>query len=129
MIGRKSRENLSRIRQKILQLRELRRNHIEKLLRPKPMIIGSLYEVYKTCTKPNCCCRKGKKHGPFPALSISIAAKRSVKMVRKEDLPLVRQKAQAYQSFQQELAKIRKINKEIDALLEEIKKEFLEEYK
>lgn len=129
MVDKKSRENLSRIRQKILQLRELRWIYIKKLLRPKPMIIGSLYEVYKTCTKPNCCCRKGKKHGPFPALSVSIAAKRSVRMVRKEDLPLVRQKARSYQSFQQGLAKIRKINKEIDTLLEEIKKGFLEEYK
>ncbi len=61
MRGKKSREKLSRIRQKILQLRELRGAYIKKLLRPKPMIIGSLYEVYKTCTKPNCCCQKGKK--------------------------------------------------------------------
>jgi len=129
MRDKKSREKLSRIRQKILQLSELRKGYTEKLLRPKPMVIGSLYEVYKTCTKPNCCCKKGKKHGPFPALSVSIAAKRTVKMVRKEDLPLVRQKAKAYQSFQQGLAKIRKINKEIDVLLEQIKKEFLEEYK
>jgi len=93
------------------------------------MIIGSLYEVYKTCGKPNCCCRKGKKHGPFFALSISVEAKRSVKMVRKNDLAAVRQKALAYQSFQQGLAKIRKIDKEIVILLEQIKKELLEEYK
>lgn len=50
-------------------------------------------------------------------------------MVRKEDLPAVKQKAGAYQSFQQGLAQVRKLNKEIDSLLEEIKKEFLEEYK
>lgn len=129
MIDKKSREKLSRIRQKIFQLRKLRGTYIEKLLRPEPMIIGSLYEVYKTCSKPNCCCEKGKKHGPFPALSISIAGKRSLKMVRREDLLVVREKAKAYQSFQQGLARIRKLNKEIDALLEDIKKEFLEEYK
>ena len=129
MTNKKSREKLSRIRQKIFQLRKLRGSYIEKLLRPKPMIIGSLYEVYKTCSKPNCCCKKGKKHGPFPALSISVAARRSVKMVRKDDLMVIREKALAYQSFQQCLARIRKINKEIDILLEQIKKEFLEEYK
>ena len=50
-------------------------------------------------------------------------------MVRKEDLPAVREKAKAYQSFQQGLAKVRKLNKEIDSSLEEIKKEYLEEYK
>lgn len=129
MEDKKSREKLSRMRQKIFQLMELRSTYIKKLLRPKPMVIGSLYEVYKTCSKPNCCCKKGKKHGPFPALSISVAGKRSIKMVRKEDISVVREKASAYQFFQQGLAKTRKINKEIDALLEQIKKEFLEEYK
>jgi hypothetical protein len=129
MIDKKSREKLSRIRQKIYQLRKKRGAYIEKLLHPRPMIIGSLYEVYKTCSKPNCCCKKGKKHGPFFALSISVEAKRSVKMVRKNDLAVVRQKALAYQSFQQGLAKIRKTDKEIVILLEQIKKELLEEYK
>jgi len=129
MIDKKSREKLSRIRQKIYQLRKRRGAYIEKLLHPRPMIIGSLYEVYKTCSKPNCCCKKGKKHGPFFALSISVEAKRSVKMVRKNDLAVVREKALAYQSFQKGLAKIRKIDKEIVILLEEIKKDFLEEYR
>ena len=129
MKEKKSREKLSRIRQKIYQLRKTRGAYIEKLLHPRPMIIGSLYEVYKTCSKANCCCKKGKKHGPFFALSISVEAKRSVKMVRKNDLGVVRQKALAYQSFQQGLAKIRKTDKEIVVLLEEIKKEFLEQYK
>jgi hypothetical protein len=129
MINKKSREHISRVRQNIIQARQLRGKHIEKLLHPKPMIIGSFYEVYKTCSKANCSCKKGKRHGPFPALSVSIAGKRSLKMVRKEDLPAVKQKAGAYQSFQQGLAQVRKLNKEIDSLLEEIKKEFLEEYK
>ncbi|MEW6552623.1 MAG: DUF6788 family protein, partial [Campylobacterota bacterium] len=129
MINKKSREHLSRVRQNIIQARQLRGKQIEKLLHPKPMIIGSLYEVYKTCSKPNCSCKKGKRHGPFPALSISIAGKRSLKMVKKEDYPVVREKAEAYQSFQQRLARVRKLNKEIDSMLEEIKAQYLEEYK
>ena len=129
MNKRKSSKKLSRIRQKVFRLRKLRETYINRLLHPKPMVIGSLYEVYKTCSKVNCCCKKGKKHGPFPALSISIAGKRSMKMVRKKDLPVIREKASAYQSFQQGLARIRKINKEIDNLLEQTKEGFLEEYK
>ncbi len=129
MKGKKSREKLSRIRQEIYQLSKARETHLKRLLRPKPMIIGSLYEVYKTCSKPNCCCKKGQKHGPFFALSISIEAKRTVKMIKKKDLMVVRDKALAYQAFQQGLAKIRKTNKEIDTLLEQIKQQFLEQYK
>jgi hypothetical protein len=129
MKDKKSREKLSRIRQEIYQLSKARETHLKRLLRPKPMIIGSLYEVYKTCSKPNCCCKKGQKHGPFFALSISIEAKRTVKMVKKKDLMVVKEKAMAYQAFQQGLAKIRKINRQIDMLLEQIKQQFLEQYK
>jgi hypothetical protein len=129
MKDKKAREHLSQLRQKIQQAMEKRRKHIEKLLHPKQMIIGSLYEVYKTCSKPNCSCKEGKKHGPFPALSVSIKGKRSLKMVRKEDLPAVREKAEAYQAFQQGLASVRKLTKEIDSMLEEIKTEYLEQYK
>jgi hypothetical protein len=128
MIVKKAMHRLSRLRQKIYQARQIRGKYIEGLLHPKPMIIGSLYEVYKTCSKPNCSCRKGERHGPFPALSISIAGKRRIKMVRKEDLPVVKEKAMAYQSFQQGLARVRKLNKEIDTLLEEMKVEYLEQY-
>jgi hypothetical protein len=129
MRDKKAMQRLSGLRQKIYHAREKRGAYIQRLLHPKPMIIGSLYEVYKTCSKPNCSCREGKRHGPFPALSISIAGKRSIKMVRKEDLPVVKEKAAEYQSFQQGLARVRKLNKEIDTLLEEIKAEYLEEYK
>jgi len=129
MKDKKAKEYLSRLRQKIQQSREIRGRHIEKLLHPRPMIIGSLYEVYKTCSKPNCSCKEGKKHGPFPALSVSIKSKRSLKMVRKEDQPAVMEKAEAYQAFQQGLARVRKLNKEIDSMLEEIKAQYLEEYK
>ena len=124
-----SREKLSRLRQRIYLFRKRRGVYLDKLLRrPKPMVIGSLYKVYKTCSKPNCCCQKGRKHGPFPALSISIGGNRRIKMIRREDLSVVKEKALAYQNFQQGLAEIRKINKEIDKLLEEIKKGYLEEY-
>jgi hypothetical protein len=128
MISKKSREKLSRIRQQIYRLSRLRETQLKRLLHPKPMIIGSLYEVYKTCSKPNCCCKKGQKHGPFFALSISIDAKRTVKMVKKKDLTVVKKKALSYQAFQQGLARIRKTNKEVDTLLEQIKQEFMEEY-
>jgi hypothetical protein len=71
----------------------------------------------------------GEEGKAFFALSVSIDAKRTVKMVKKKDLGVVRNKALAYQAFQQGLAKIRKTNKEIDTLLEQLKQQFLEQYK
>ena len=49
-------------------------------------------------------------------------------MVKKKDLTVVRKKALAYKAFQQGSARIRKTNKEVDILLEQIKQEFMEEY-
>jgi hypothetical protein len=129
MVGKQGRNKASKCRQKIVQLGKIRDVHIDKLLSPKPMVRGSFYEVYKTCSKPNCCCRHGKRHGPFPALFISIQGKRRLKMIKKQDLEAVKGKALAYRFFQRELARVRKINKEIDLLLEELKKIFLEEYR
>jgi len=50
-------------------------------------------------------------------------------MVRKEDHLAVRERAGAYQAFQQGLGRVRKLNKEIDSMFEEIKAQYLEEYK
>ncbi|MFH1727765.1 MAG: hypothetical protein ABIA04_05035 [Pseudomonadota bacterium] len=50
-------------------------------------------------------------------------------MVRKDDYPSVKEKVDSYKKYQKGLAKVRKINKEIDHIFEEIKKTFLEEYK
>jgi len=121
-------ERVSRIRQQLYQLRKEQDGFLWELAKPSQMIIGSFYEVYKTCTKKNCCCQRGKRHGPFPALFISIQGKRKLKMIRKQDRQGVEEKAKAYRKFQFGLKVIRRINKEIEHLLEEIKGYFLEEY-
>lgn len=33
-------------------------------LLPK-MVVGSLHLEFKTCGRPNCCCRRGLLHGPY----------------------------------------------------------------
>jgi hypothetical protein len=87
----------------------------------QPMIPGSFYEVYKTCSKPNCRCQKGHKHGPFPALSQSIAGKRRLIMVRKSDSRNVQAKADAYKRFQKRLSRLRKLTTSIDTILTRIR--------
>jgi len=128
MLSQNTRNKLSSIKKKICQLRDSQRNLLDTLLKPKAMVIGSYYKVYKTCSNANCCCKHGKKHGPYPALSISLGGKQKIKMVRRGDIAATKRKAQAYQSYQHALARFRKMNKEIDVLLESLKKEFLEEY-
>ena len=124
----KGNEKVSRIRQNIYHLNKERDATLWKLLEPAPMITGSFYEVFKTCSKPNCRCQKGHRHGPFAALNICIDGKQRLKMVRKADVAVVKKKALAYRTCQRGLARIRKLNKEIDCLLEKVKHIFLEDY-
>lgn len=119
---------LSRIRQTLYQLRKEQAALVWELAKPSPMIKGSFYEVYKTCTGKNCRCQKGERHGPFPALSLSVQGKHKLVMVRQADRQAVEQKAKAYRRFQRGLSRLRKINREIEALFIEIRGYFLEDY-
>lgn len=93
-----------------------------------PMIPGSFYSVYKTCSKKNCRCQRGDKHGPFPALSQSIGGKRKLVMVKQEDVPSVRTKATAYKDFQKRLTRLRRLMTTVDTILQDIRSLLLEEY-
>lgn len=123
-----SSDRTSRIRQRVYHLLKEKSAIVWKLLEAKAMVIGSFYKVFRTCSYANCCCKKGKKHGPFWALSFSKDGKRGLKMVKAADVEKVREKALAYKDFQKGLADIHKLNKELDDLLEEVKQFTLEEY-
>jgi hypothetical protein len=101
---------------------------IWKVADSDPMVQGSFYYVQKTCSKKNCCCKKGQKHGPFPALSQSINGKRKLVMIKKEDEEVVARKAHNYKIFQKRLTKLRKIIPRIDLLLQNIRSTLIEEY-
>jgi hypothetical protein len=93
-----------------------------------PIIIGSFYQVYKTCTQPNCRCQSGEKHGPFPALSWSVDGKRKMVMVRQDDAPEVARKAIAYRQYQKSLAAMRRLMQTIDNLMVKIRSHLIQEY-
>ena len=92
------------------------------------MIMGSYYQVYKTCTQKNCKCQRGEKHGPFPALSWSVEGKRKMVMVKEADAGTVQQKVGTYRQFQKNMGRIRDIMTAIDDILAQIRTLLLEEY-
>lgn len=109
---------ISNIRKNIIQLQK-RRNDLETILfrKRKKMEPGSLINVYTSCRKGNCKCTKGEKHGPFLYLNQKIDGKYKQRYAGKEsDKPTV-ERVKAYMEFQDTLAQLRKINKEIDSLL------------
>lgn len=119
---------ISRLRQQLHVLGEQQQALVGKLIDADEMIIGSCFEVYKTCSKPNCRCQRGDKHGPFLALTSSIDGKVRHKMVRAVDQVMVRERAQIYKSFQSSRRQLRIVNKGIDALLDKLRASQAKEY-
>jgi hypothetical protein len=108
---------LPEIRKQILSLKKKRETAELKLIRTRSKLIaGSLYKKFTACRKGNCKCTKGQLHGPFLYLSQKTNGKLKQRYAGKDtDKPMVK-KVKDYMSFQETLADIRKINKEMDSL-------------
>ena len=122
-------EKLSRLRQTLrLQLDDFQKS-CRQLADSGPLIMGSYYQVYKTCSHEGCRCHKGEKHGPFPALSWTTEGKRGMVMVRAADTAAVEQKAAAYKRYQKAMTRLRRLSTQIDTTLQDIRTLLTEEYR
>jgi hypothetical protein len=124
----KDKNELKELKRKLTILNNERIVHMRSLTHGKPLIHGLPYKVFRKCGKSNCKCAVGEKHGPYPALAVNKNGRQRTVMVKKKDVLVVEQKAERYRRFQQTLARIRRINKEIDKLLEQVKVESIETY-
>jgi hypothetical protein len=106
-----------KIRQQIMGLAK-ERNRLERQLMTcrMPMEEGSLVETYTACRKGNCKCTRGEKHGPFLYLNQRVDGKRRLRYVGKKSDQATVRRVRAYMAYQDELAELRKVNKEIDDL-------------
>lgn len=122
------RQDISQLIRAISKLNEKRTDHIFSLVHGKSMIYGLFHEVYRRCGKKNCKCSEGKLHGPYPALSVNKNGKTKIVMIKGVDETLVVKEAKRYRYFQKTLATIRKMNKEIDTLLAQLKANTTRDY-
>ena len=124
-----SKKSLS-IRQQVYLLQKEMNKIIWDLLNSMPagMIAASLSFVYRRCGKASCKCQKGDKHGPYPAIQIKIKNKRTIKMIKKNDADEIEKKVSQYKEYQDGLAKMNKLYKEIHKLLQETRDENMEEH-
>jgi hypothetical protein len=120
-------QHFGEIKKKLSSLNDQRTQHIFSLVHGKSLIHGLPQTVYKKCGKKRCKC-VNTPHGPYPALSINKNGRQKTVLLKKSDMPHILKKAKRYRHFQQTLASIRKINKEIDYLLQVIKISTSSEY-
>ncbi|MFH1233675.1 MAG: DUF6788 family protein [Patescibacteria group bacterium] len=84
------------------------------------MTMGTLVERYVVCGKPGCKCTMGAKHGPFLYLYKMVDGKNIRSYINKKDIKLIKALGR-YKLYQQKLAEIRGLNKEINELFNKLR--------
>jgi hypothetical protein len=119
--------DISRFRKRVFILDQERKRLQDLLLRPKEMVYGSFYEIYRRCGNPRCRCAKGDKH-QAKVLSLQEDGKTRLVYVRRSDEIWVGEQAENYRIYQKHMARIRKINEEIFEILKELRDSKLKRY-
>ena len=119
---------LARLSEKLSLLNIKRTNYMYSLLHGKDMVHGIPHEVYRTCGKTSCKCARGAKHGPYAAISVNKKGRQKIVLIKKADQNAVMHKAERYKLFQQNLTRIRKIDKEINQILVQLKLDTTSDY-
>ena len=112
--------DLSRLRQKILHLDQKRLSLIKTLLRPLPMISGSLYQMHRPCGNPRCKCARGVLHSSWYH-STRKDKKTKLIYIGKIVPEWLSSHVLRYQSYQKTLTEIRKIDSEISSTLNHLR--------
>jgi hypothetical protein len=90
---------------------------VRVLLRQREQLQGSLFLRYGQCGKPTCVCRTGRKHGPYYVLSSRHEGRGAFAYLDAEDAARARELLQRHREYRRGLARLRRINADLVALL------------
>jgi hypothetical protein len=98
-----------------LALRQRKAALLRKLSVPSNLLRGSFVQRFTTCGKPNCCCARGQRHGPFYYLVSNLASGHVLKFLLKDPLQqaAAHQAVQHYQGHWERLEELSQINAEL----------------
>lgn len=113
-------EDLSRLRQQVAKLRDLRTRLENQVLRTGPFLPGSLIKRYTVCGKPGCKCARGQKHGPFLYVSRKVGGKTRYSYVQAEKATKISPLVEEYQQYFERRRRIRQLTEEIERLLDQL---------
>ena len=77
---------------------------------------------YVRCGKKGCKCNKGKLHGPFNYVSFKEKGRVYYRYISSKKMNKIRKYISNYQSFQEKIARLNEINREIITLLKKSQK-------
>jgi len=119
--------NPSRLRQRIRRLDERRRKLLGKLMRPSPMISGSLYQMKRRCGNPRCRCTRGELHVSW-YLSRRVTGRTKLTYIGRVVPDWLAGGVRRYQRYQKTLAALRKIDSEISGYLNQLRDDKVETF-
>lgn len=120
-------QNLSRLRQQIYKLQREHTRLVQRMLKSRGMVKGSVITLVRRCGKPGCKCNRGEKH-KSKYLSISDGGKTRMIYLKPGMEIKVGEVAERYRRFRSARARLVKVQKEVLNLfnqLEHIQREEL----
>jgi hypothetical protein len=92
------------------QLLARRTSLLEELSTLSHLIHGSCFERFATCSRPNCSCHSGRRHGPRYCLVIQENGRQRQKYVSNAQVPAAKEGIEQYHRLQEIVEEITRIN-------------------
>lgn len=100
---------LSTPKMRLRALQKRRRALLREMLRPDPLIAGTVCQVLRRCGTPTCHCAKTPGHRQT-LLLYAEGGRRTSRFIRSQDFARVRRAWQSYRRFKQALRELRTLN-------------------
>jgi hypothetical protein len=100
-------------RARIRSLLRERRELTKELTSLSFVIRGSYFERFSTCSRPNCACHEGKRHGPRAYVSVVRGRSQKQHYVPKDQVDTVREGIRQYQRLLEIVDRVTAINLEL----------------
>ena len=98
------------------RLRE-QRTLVERLLKRRELLAGSVFMRWGVCGKKGCICQSGQKHGPYYVLSRRSGGRGGFTYLDRAQMGRARSLVKAHREYRADLARLRKVNEQLVLLL------------
>lgn len=105
------------LRQRIRARLQEQRTLVERLLRRRELVAGSLFMRWGVCGKKGCVCQTGQKHGPYYVLSRRSGGRGGFTYLDRAQASEARSLVKAHQDYKADLKRLRKVNEQLVTLL------------
>jgi len=110
------------IRQRVRTRLQEQRTLVERLLRRRELLAGSLFMRWGVCGKKGCVCQTGQKHGPYFVLSTRSGGRGGFAYLDRAQAGEARTLVKAHREYRADLRRLRKVNEQLVELLRRYQK-------